>query len=141
MCHYLKRYKSKHVIRKMDRQVKILVNRKILCGSILPRKASKDGNKCPICGSIEKPKNTWQLVSPLPDSKGRITITVMGSFECKNGHKWKGVVSKIKVGGSEVEVESSSGKKMSLPPTKEKEERNDYIIVDIDDEEGDNESI
>jgi len=44
-------------------------------------------------------------VAPLPDKKMRITITVMGMYQCPNcGHKFRGVVSKIKVGPGDVEV-------------------------------------
>ncbi|NPA05347.1 MAG: chromatin protein Cren7 [Crenarchaeota archaeon] len=65
---------------------------------------------CPICGTRAEPKKTWQLVSPFPDSKGRITVTIMGSFECpKCGHKWRGVVSKLKVGGASETTSSGSG--------------------------------
>ncbi len=28
------------------------------------------------------PEKTWQLVSPMPDKEGRVTLTVMGSFHC-----------------------------------------------------------
>lgn len=83
---------------------------------------------CPRCGStditIEK---TWQLVSPLPDSMGRITITVMGIARCnKCGHRWRATVSKLKVGGASVEIEG--GKKLE-----EKEERKPKeIILDVE---------
>ena len=83
----------------------------------------------------------------MPDSKGRITITVMGSFECPNcGHKWRGVVSKIKVGGDEVEVEAAGKKKELKGKKKEKEERKEegeIIEIDLDDieEEFKNEEI
>lgn len=68
--------------------------------------------KCPKCGSSNVDvERTWQLTSPLPDSKGRITITVMGVLKCRNcGYRWKGVVSKLKVGGEEVEIEGSKRK-------------------------------
>ncbi len=62
--------------------------------------------KCPKCGAVvNEPVKTWQLVAPFPDKKGRITITVMGSFVCPEcGYKWRGVYSKIKVGGSSIQV-------------------------------------
>ncbi|MCK5343634.1 MAG: hypothetical protein KAR20_09525, partial [Candidatus Heimdallarchaeota archaeon] len=28
------------------------------------------------------PLKTWQLVSPMPDKEGRVTLTIMGSFRC-----------------------------------------------------------
>ena len=79
----------------------------------MPRRAKKEPNVCPRCGTrVDKPVKTWQLVSPMPDSKGRITITVMGVYECPNcGYRWRAVVSKIKVGGGEVEVEGARGRK------------------------------
>ena len=100
----------------------------------MPR-GKKDPYVCPKCGTRTEPSKTWQLVSPFPDAKGRITITVMGSFVCPEcGHRWRGVVSKIKVGGSEVEVESGKGAKAEIKSEKEKEERRGEIIeIDIDD--------
>ncbi|MEM0453528.1 MAG: chromatin protein Cren7 [Sulfolobales archaeon] len=90
--------------------------------------------KCPKCNSEVKPEKTWQLISPLPDSEGRITITIMGSFNCGNcGYRWRGVVSKIKTGGDEVEVEGSTSKKV-LKGKSEKEKRVGQIIeVDLSD--------
>ncbi len=75
---------------------------------------------CPKCGAIVKePEKTWQLTAPIPDRKGRITVTIMGIFVCPNcGHRWRGVVSKIKVGGEEVEVEGSARKFDVSPPPK-----------------------
>ncbi len=67
-------------------------------------------NICPKCGTKTSPTRTWQLIAPLPDSQGRITITIMGVYECSNcGYKWRGVVSKMKVGSNSIEIES--GKK------------------------------
>ncbi|MCX8184844.1 MAG: chromatin protein Cren7 [Sulfolobales archaeon] len=65
--------------------------------------------KCPKCGYETQPAKTWHLTSPLPDSEGRISITVMGSFKCpKCGHSWRGRVSMIKVGeGNYVEIGGS----------------------------------
>jgi len=102
----------------------------------MPRQQKK-ANVCPVCGTeVSSPDKTWNLVSPIPDDKGRITITVMGSFTCPNcGHKWKAVISKLKVGGGGVEIESG-GKKKSLAAEKEEEEkRKAEIIVDIDSED------
>jgi hypothetical protein len=45
----------------------------------MPRKKQSEPDVCPNCGTkVDKPTKTWQLVSPLPDAYGRITITVMG---------------------------------------------------------------
>jgi hypothetical protein len=100
---------------------------------IMPRQQKKP-NVCPVCGTeAEAPDKTWNLVSPIPDERGRITITVMGSFTCKKcGHKWKAVVSKLKVGGSDVEVEAG-GERKSLKGSEEYEKRKEEIIVSIDD--------
>ncbi|AFK50465.1 hypothetical protein TCELL_0040 [Thermogladius calderae 1633] len=83
---------------------------------------------CPRCGSTDVVvEKTWQLVSPLPDSAGRITITVMGMVKCNRcGHRWRATISKLKVGGSSVEIEG--GKRFE-----EKEERKPKeIVLDID---------
>ena len=93
-------------------------------------------NVCPICGTVvEEPYKTWQLYSPLPDSKGRITITVMGMFQCYNcGHKWRGVVSKIKVGGESVEIEGSKGvSKLKSKGGTERKREGEIIEIDLSD--------
>lgn len=99
----------------------------------MPRKKSADIRVCPTCGAlVEKPEKTWHITSPLPDSEGRITITVMASFACPNcGTRWRGVLSKIKAGGEGVEVEGSQkASKMALP---EKSKRPGEVIeLDID---------
>ena len=98
------------------------------------RRKSENPFICPVCGTRVEPKKTWQLVSPFPDSKGRITITIMGSFECPNcGHKWRAVISKIKVGADEVELEGVSGKvAREKTPTPKRE--GEIIEIDIDEE-------
>jgi C4-type Zn-finger protein len=89
--------------------------------------------KCPKCGSDVQPEKTWQLISPLPDSEGRITITIMGSFYCVNcGFRWRGVVSKVKAGDGGVEVEGSSSKK-ALKDKEKKERPGQIIEVDLSD--------
>ncbi len=96
----------------------------------MPRKKQRDPYVCPKCGTRTEPKKTWQLVSPFPDSKGRITITVMGSFECPNcGYKWRAVISKLKVGGDEMEI---GGKKVKTGEAEEKRE-GPVFEIDIDD--------
>ncbi len=100
----------------------------------MPRR-KRDPYVCPRCGTrVEQPVKTWQLVSPLPDSKGRVTITIMGSFVCPNcGYKWRAVISKIKVGGDEVELEAG-GKKAELQQTSRKteERKNEGAVIEID---------
>lgn len=90
----------------------------------MPRKARI--NKCPKCGiEVKEPIKTWQLVAPIPDKRGRITVTVMGIFQCpKCGYRWRGVVSKIKVGGTGIEV---GGREI-----KEEEEKRPPKIIEID---------
>lgn len=89
--------------------------------------------KCPKCGLDVQPEKTWQLISPLPDSEGRVTITIMGSFKCSNcSYRWRGVVSKIKAGGDHVEVEGSSSKRVLEGKIKEKRE-GQIIEVDLSD--------
>ena len=102
----------------------------------MPRKKQQDIHACPVCGNrVEKPVKTWQLISPLPDSKGRITITVMGFFECsKCGNRWRGVVSKVKAGGSTVEISGKGGTKV-VGEEEEKPSEPYTIEIDIDEEE------
>jgi len=63
-------------------------------------------NRCPECGEIAtEPYKTWQLVAPFPDKKMRITVTVFGMFNCPScGKKFRGVVSKAKLGAEGIEV-------------------------------------
>ncbi len=72
----------------------------------MPRGGRKQADPftCPVCGvRVTEPERTWTVVSPIPDSKGRVTITIMGSFRCPNGHTWKAVIKKFKSGGEEEE--------------------------------------
>lgn len=94
--------------------------------------AESSGTVCPNCGYVVQPSKTWQLVSPLPDSQGRITITIMGSFECPNcKHKWRGVVTKMKV-GEDVEIE---GAKKSITFRKESSKPRQGTVIELDVEE------
>lgn len=94
-------------------------------------KEEVNGNKCPRCGTIVQPSKTWQLVSPLPDSQGRITITIMGSYQCPNcGYRWRGVVSKMKV-GEDVEIEGGR-KRVTLSRDTAKPRQSTVIELDID---------
>lgn len=104
-------------------------------GWIMPR---KNPYICPKCGTkAEKPVKTWQLIAPIPDARGRITITVMGSFQCLNcGYKWRGVVSKIKAGAEGVEIESVKGKKALGGQEKEEKRRGTIIEIDLNEKEG-----
>ncbi len=102
---------------------------------LMPRKSQKEPDVCPKCGTkVDKPIKTWQLVSPLPDANGRITITIMGSYECPNcGYKWRAVVSKIKAGGSSVEIEGKKGEKKVIGDEKEEREEGEIIELDLSD--------
>ncbi|HDI00988.1 MAG TPA: chromatin protein Cren7 [Candidatus Bathyarchaeota archaeon] len=76
-------------------------------GKLSRRARRKAGpRRCPECGTeVGEPYKTWELVAPIPDRKMRITITVMGMFQCPNcGKKFRAVVSKIKVGPEGAEV-------------------------------------
>ena len=89
--------------------------------------------KCPKCGTEVQPSKTWQLVAPLPDSEGRITIIVMGSFKCPNcGYSWRGKISKIKVGPSgEVEMGKAIRRKRSKGGSKQKSGGGRVIEIDL----------
>ena len=62
--------------------------------------------RCPECGTeVQEPYKTWELVAPFPDKKMRITVTIMGMYECPScGKKFRAVVSKVKLGPGEVEI-------------------------------------
>lgn len=82
-----------------------------------PAEKTRTGNQCPRCGAVGvSVTKTWQLVAPLPDSQGRITVTVMASFECDScGYKWRGVLTKMKVGGESVEIEGAKQERVEAP--------------------------
>ncbi|MFQ6124355.1 MAG: hypothetical protein ACE5R6_07085 [Candidatus Heimdallarchaeota archaeon] len=43
------------------------------------------------------PTKTWNLISPLPDKEGRLTITIMGSYPCPHcGKSNTSIVTKFK---------------------------------------------
>ncbi|MEM4717389.1 MAG: chromatin protein Cren7 [Desulfurococcaceae archaeon] len=88
--------------------------------------------KCPKCGSTSIDiMKTWNLTSPLPDRMGRITVTIMGVLRCSNcGYSWKGVVTKLKVGGG-VEIE---GKATIMEEDRKPRE----IVLDLDEILGEN---
>ena len=81
----------------------------------------RDPFVCPRCGTrVEEPVKTWTLVSPFPDKKGRITVTVMGSFRCpKCGYTWRAVIKKIKP-------------EAAAPAAEGKEEKREGEIIEID---------
>jgi len=89
-------------------------------------KPKKDPFVCPRCGTrVQEPVKTWTLVSPLPDKYGRITVTVMGSFECPNcGYRWRAVLKKFKEGG---QPPGSSG-----PAAKDEGEIIEIDLSDLD---------
>lgn len=97
----------------------------------MPKRGNREssGNICPVCGTPTQPFKTWQLVSPLPDGQGRITITIMGSYQCPNcGHKWRGVVSKMKI-GENIEIE---GGKKQITLSKEGSKPRQSAIIELD---------
>lgn len=96
--------------------------------------SSKNTQKCPKCGSNNTEViKTWHLTAPIPDSMGRITITVMGVIKCKDcGYSWKATISKIKVGGRSVEIEGKKGKRI-LEGEEREERRVKEIVLDLSD--------
>ncbi len=95
----------------------------------------QESNTCPRCGTKTSPARTWQLIAPLPDGQGRITITIMGAYECPNcGYKWRGVVSKMKVGSDSIEIESGKkGIKLSSNEKSESFRQGNVIELDLSD--------
>lgn len=69
-------------------------------------KKKKKEHVCPECGeAVDEPYKTWELVAPFPDKKMRITVTVMGMYECPEcGKKFRAVVSKVKLNSEGVEL-------------------------------------
>jgi len=52
-----------------------------------PARKTKKQISCKKCGYIinpiqNPPDKTWQLISPMPDKEGRVTLTIMGAFRC-----------------------------------------------------------
>lgn len=52
-----------------------------------PSKKRRKKISCKKCGCVinpveHPPNKTWQLISPMPDKEGRVTLTIMGSFRC-----------------------------------------------------------
>uniref|UniRef100_A0A7J3QGV3 Chromatin protein Cren7 n=1 Tax=Ignisphaera aggregans TaxID=334771 RepID=A0A7J3QGV3_9CREN len=102
----------------------------------MPKKIRQQNpNVCPRCGTIvPSPKKTWQLVAPMPDSNGRITITVMGAYECPScNYKWRAVISKMKIGGESIEIEGAKGKEFKLTSEEKESQRHTVIELDIKD--------
>ncbi|MEM0014995.1 MAG: chromatin protein Cren7 [Zestosphaera sp.] len=88
--------------------------------------------KCPRCGAEVQPEKTWQVVSPLPDAYGRITITVLGTFKCSScGYGWKGRVSSIKV-GPEGEVSFKEGGRKGGKGEGRPPERREGKVIEVD---------
>ncbi len=87
---------------------------------------------CKSCGQVVNPKehppsSTWTLTSPLPDKEGRITLTVMGSFDCPRcGKNIKAAMKKIK---SDDEVSGKSKKELLLEMLQS--QKSDIAIEDI----------
>ncbi len=89
--------------------------------------------RCPKCGRETQPLKTWHLTSPLPDARGRIAITIMGSFKCPScGHGWRSRVGVVRVGG-EHDVELEGGRGRSIERGEAPEGRGKVIEVDISD--------
>ena len=73
---------------------------------------------CSKCGRVLNPKETlpnktWNLISPMPDKEGRITLTIMGSFTCPNcGKSVRASLQKIK--GDEIQGGAKPKREMLL---------------------------
>ena len=80
------------------------------------KKIKKKKISCKKCGCIinptdNPPSKTWQLISPMPDKEGRVTLTIMGSFKCPDcGAAVRAAMKKIK--GDE--IGSGQSKRESL---------------------------
>ncbi|MHA2297719.1 MAG: hypothetical protein ACXADA_16950 [Candidatus Hodarchaeales archaeon] len=53
------------------------------------RKVKEKKVMCKKCSTVinpvtHPPSKTWQMVSPMPDKEGNVTLTIMGSFRCPN---------------------------------------------------------
>lgn len=87
---------------------------------------------CKSCGQVINPKDnppssTWTLTSPLPDKEGRITLTVMGSFDCPRcGKNVKAAMKKIK---SDDEISGKSKKEVLLEMLQS--QKNDVPIEEL----------
>ncbi|MFX1511022.1 MAG: hypothetical protein ACFFCQ_00335 [Promethearchaeota archaeon] len=64
--------------------------------------AKKKKISCKKCGTVvnpneNPPQKTWNIISPMPDKEGRVTVTIMGSFRCSNcGASIRAAIQKIK---------------------------------------------
>jgi len=89
--------------------------------------------KCPRCGTEVQPTKTWQLVAPMPDAEGRITIIVMGSFKCpKCGYSWRQRISTVKVGPEgEVEIGNKKGRRKRRKRKEEEKPAGKVIEIDL----------
>ena len=70
----------------------------------MPRGKRVKKLRCKKCGyeflpNELEPDRTWEMVAPMPDKEGNITVTIMAVWTCpKCGSKIRGAMSKIKVG-------------------------------------------
>lgn len=71
----------------------------------MPKRRTRK-NICPECGTdVEEPYKTWELVAPFPDKKMRVTVTIMGMYQCPEcGKKFRAVVGKTKLGSEGIEL-------------------------------------
>jgi transcription initiation factor TFIIIB Brf1 subunit/transcription initiation factor TFIIB len=82
------------------------------------RKAKTKRISCSKCGTVINPKEnpplkTWNLVSPMPDKEGRVTLTIMASFECPGcGKSLRAALQKIK--GDEIDGTGASKRRLLL---------------------------
>ncbi|MHA1990456.1 MAG: winged helix-turn-helix transcriptional regulator [Candidatus Hodarchaeales archaeon] len=82
-------------------------------------KGPKSKFRCSSCSFQINPKETppnktWNMIAPMPDKMGRVTLTIMGSFTCPNCSKnLRVALQKIK---SDDEI-SGKSKKATLMST------------------------
>lgn len=98
------------------------------------RKPKDEASKfrCSNCGNMINPRDTppgktWNMISPLPDKLGRVTLTIMGSFTCPQCHKnLKVAMQKIK---SDDDANGKSKKDILLNTVRELKEKT--LLTDI----------
>ncbi|MFX0206499.1 MAG: hypothetical protein ACFFDT_10985 [Candidatus Hodarchaeota archaeon] len=65
----------------------------------MPKKKKIMCKKCKTVVDLKEnpPNKTWNIISPMPDKEGRVTVTIMGSFSCANcGASIRTSIQKIK---------------------------------------------
>ncbi|MFW9991704.1 MAG: hypothetical protein ACFFD4_06565 [Candidatus Odinarchaeota archaeon] len=72
------------------------------------RKVKEQKITCKKCSTVINPKDhppgkTWEMISPMPDKEGNVTLTIMGSFRCPNPNCGKSVIAALrKIKGADI---------------------------------------